>query len=204
VSFGLALACLGAASVVVGYLWWIGFRWWSWYNRVVVCRLGFLTVRGGLRAHRWEDIDVVYQNDRPLTDENRPVKPLLSIVRRDGTIVTLDDRYHRFYVLARWIQNEISRIQLPGALRDYREGQEVHFGCVSVSQAGLRCLGRLIRWDEMERMEIKSETLNIHDRRDDAPLLAVPLGRVPNRQMFLELLRLIRAVEGQRTHPPSE
>jgi hypothetical protein len=203
-SFSLAFGVAFLLGPVLVYFWPV-------WPRVIVCERGIITFWGRIRAHRWEDISVVYQGRGPsaLPLDLRTSARRIVVVSRKGGAFIFDADYERFPILVRWLQREVTRVLFPAALSEYREGREVGFECVTVSRTGLRFQGESIPWSKIRKVSIRREEIAFRDDKSE-PLLVLPLGRIANPLLLENLLRLVIAprenftIRGQFHYPPPQ
>ena len=173
---------------------------------------------GVLRAYHWDKIVQVY-----LASTRHYVNGRYTwtgygatVVLADGGKLALsgmfldpayrDDKKQRtadefeIYLLMVDAARSASESQLPGTLARLRQGEEVAFGDIKLSLAGVHTVKGFVPWDTIKDVQVRNGVAQIKQAGKFFPLSKQPVGQIPNLPLFSLLARSLRS--GQQEMRP--
>lgn len=136
---------------------------------------------------RWEDVQTVWQR---LTPQGRRVVATYWVRLKTGQTLVFNDRLDSVTELGETIQEEVARLQLPGAIETCRAGGAVPFGPVRVSRQGISKGGQTLEWDDIAQVTLELGALVVRKKQGLGPWwLRVWMSRVPNLDVFFGLVK---------------
>jgi len=136
---------------------------------VLVFEHGLAQVQGkSVCTLRWEELETVRESRGGLyMNAHHAVKTrhILATDRR-GQSLTFTDALSRFGRLAGTIHTKIAEQKVPPARAALDAGQTLRFGPVTIDAHGLNAGGQLVRWTELETVDIASDNVVIRTKRE--------------------------------------
>jgi hypothetical protein len=195
---------LQEVGVVVGVItlvgavliWLIGFparrRRRTW--RVCVFSNGFVFVQGGQPdVSRWEEIQVIWHQVKVHNrgEYGREVRHFYIIERFDGRRIVLDDKIKKLEKLGNLLGEQMANAIWPRVLADYRAGNVIPFGPLSVSQQGVSNGRELLPWAAIKEVKFDGIEVKVHRKGKLFNWAKVPVGSIPNASLFLALTKYV-------------
>ncbi len=138
----------------------------------------------------------------------------LSVVRTNGVrnyIVTLetqnvgklkiDEHVANIEGLKVLIEEQIIQIKLPALIANYRQGNAIEFGQLTLTQEGLLAGKRMLPWSEFESVDVKrsykSVYLFIYQKGSKKEWCCFSRDYFPNLALFFAFINYITSTQGQ-------
>jgi hypothetical protein len=189
---GAAIGLAVVLAIIAGL--WLLLR--GWRNRrkrkVLLCPNGLALLEPGrTRVIPWEAITGTYHHS--LKWYVMGVIPGhesydFRLECADGTKVTISEQYKNVKELAAMAQQEITRRQLPMALRAIQRGEAVAFGSLHVSKEGLDYRGETLPWEEVEALGLENGQFVARKLGQRSYWYAAPTTNIPNLELLLQVL----------------
>ncbi|MBI3723797.1 hypothetical protein HY251_07590 [bacterium] len=195
----MGFVCLGLPIV----FWTTAYRRSG--SRVLVFLKGIVyQERFRTRRITWDEVaslrSRVTQRDGPTDGPYRPIMHEHTLTSRSGEKMMLTHGLSDIWGLLAVLEQKVVETLLPIAIADYRAGDAVAFGPLSVNMLGISKGGALLPWEELDHVHISGDSvvngsLVVRKRDKTLPWAAVDLGKVDNYRVLLELLRKRREAE---------
>ena len=193
---GPALACnigCGGILLALGILMIVG-AWQDRNRRVAVFTNGLVHVRGQTAdVIPWSEIESVWQKITDHYDSTGVLKLrttyLYTIQERgeDETIVLGED-LNDIKTLGETIQEEVTRVQLPGALAAFKRGETLTFGPLTIDTKGLAHEQSTLAWSEIKGLKVDKGVFHVLKKGNWFTWTTVTVDQIPNLMVFLALV----------------
>ena len=181
--FILACVCLFITLYLAGYpLFYRSWRAYVYTEGMIVTR------RGKTSLWRWSQIKTFWQ--QVLRGSRTGLYHKYTLLRKDGAKLTFRNQFPDVEELAATIEEKTINLLLPEALANYEEGRSIYCEPFQISQRGLKKGKELLPWDEIENIEVSSETntFNISKKDKVTYWSSVRPGNIANLHLFLALI----------------
>ncbi len=167
---------------------------------------GFIHAKGSnLFVTRWEHIPFVWKESRQrvnyavggligmLLAGNRAAQ-IYTIQRQDGAKIKVDTSHIRkLEAFGETLHHEVVQVHLPLAVRALDSGQPVDFGSFQVSQQGIiNSKGVILPWPMLQEVKVVNNAVLIIQAGKMLRWASAVQGKVPNLDVFLELVNYAR------------
>lgn len=173
-------------------------------QRVYVFAEGLVQIKGSRSdVVRWDQVEsvlqaIVKQTIRMyLIPVARIIRHTYTVRRTDGTRLIFRDSLRGVEALGDRISRETTRTLFPKALAAYHAGEQVTFGDLVISKQGLVKSGKLLPWVEYQGVEVAKGVVRIQQRGKRFNWASVPVRRLPNLLVFLNLMESIQREQRQ-------
>jgi hypothetical protein len=127
----------------------------------------------------------------------RIVRHIYTVRRRDGTSLVFRDSLRGVEALGDRVSSETAHSLFPRARDAYQAGEQVAFGDLTVSKQGVGSKGKTLPWTEFQSVEVVKGVVKIQQRGKRFSWASVPVRKVPNMLLFLNLLASIQREQRQ-------
>ncbi|BCL82069.1 hypothetical protein ccbrp13_45340 [Ktedonobacteria bacterium brp13] len=212
----MVVLSIGLAWLLIG-LWTLLTPLTTPHLCIYLCPKGLIYSRGKLEVIRWDQIALLYKELRSSDQlvhhssstasktsktSNAPISPLLNytVLRDDGKHFVLNGDLPHLDRLGGFMEREIARYLLPGAISTYEAGLAQAFGALLVDARGLTLRNmvagnmsdaaakasatRSLPWSEFERVVLDDTTLSIYRRDDSWAWVTLSVSGIPNLWIF--------------------
>ena len=184
VGVGVAWLCVGAWIMFVPLI--------HPHLRVYLCPKGLIYARRTREVIRWDRIAVL--SKEIVVHKKTEILCSYSIRRDDGAIFEL--RHDLPYVerLGSFMEREVARHLLPGAVAAYEADKIQEFADILVSHAGigLKSTHRILQWSELEKLVIDDTSLSLYRKGDTWAWTTLSISGIPNIDVLKGLVRHIK------------
>jgi hypothetical protein len=97
------------------------------------------------------------------------------------------------YLLMLDAARSASESQLPGTLARLRQGEELAFGDIKISLAGVHTVKGFVPWDTVKDVQVRNGVAQIKQAGKFFPLSRQPVGQIPNLPLFSLLASALRS-----------
>jgi hypothetical protein len=111
--------------------------------------------------------------------------------RDDKKQRTIDE--FEIYLLMVDAARAASESQLPGTLARLRQGEELPFGDIKISLAGVHTVKGFVPWDTIKDVQVRNGVAQIKQAGKFFPLSRQPVGQIPNLPLFSLLASALRS-----------
>ena len=146
--------------------------------------------KGKTEAMRWDDMTQVTMS----LINNKNLRAMFynyTLQSSDGRKITFnynDQAMQNLQQLSDTIQREITARQLPQAIAAYNAGDNVTFGRLTVSKAGLSNGKEAIPWSEVEEVKLQNGAVTVRKKDKWLNWSSVTVGSTPNIYVFLHMV----------------
>src|SRR5579859_307124 len=143
---------------------------------------GILDLRVGPLAVRWDEIQsltAVLSFDRQTVDHH-------VLLTTDGSTMTLGPSIGGVDELVDEIRARIAEHALPDIRARIAEGEAVHFGPMTASEAGVAVGASLVAWDDVAEIEADAGEVVVRGK-GGVRVATAPLAEVPNAFLLAEM-----------------
>jgi hypothetical protein len=150
--------------------------------------------RGKSSSFTWDDVVAVRENIYTLYYFfiSAGTYHHYSLRLRDGHRFTFDDTFGHAEGLGDTVQQQVTGHLLPIALAQYKAGEEISFGKLTLSATGVRYGTRTLGWVEIDNIDMVDGFVFIYKLGCRRVWAVVPVARIPNVYVFLSMLQQIR------------
>jgi len=192
---GLVAIGLFLAGLAAGF-----WAFLNWNKGVVVYEHGFAVHdRKGSQPWRWEEIvSLTGAVTRPLSNGiSTNARHVFTLINRQKQQLVLNDVIYRVEELALLIQDATTPSLYDQARQQFNAGQQLVFGPVVISKAGMEVSRKTYPWDEVRQVSIRRGILRV-SKKDGNWLsgASAPVSIIPNLNV---LLNIINQVVGLKT-----
>lgn len=186
---------VGAILALIGGL--LGVRAWRAARLRIRLHAGGLAVVRGRRgrALAWDDVAAIWNRSVRTGLPGLPgrLQQRLDLEATDGRRIRLDDSLEDYPSLAESVRGHVYPRLLDGFTHSFNEGQEVAFGPLRLSQAGITDGGRLSHpWAAIHEAQLTSGRLVIRTRRTGNPgEINFRADRIPNVELCAQMIQEI-------------
>jgi hypothetical protein len=164
-----------------------------------------MVVQRGWQMHqvRYEEIDLLWEQIMWQGGQGHAMLPecthVYTLQTRDRRTLRLSDQFVEIRQAGALVQQEVLRRSLPAAMAAYQAGQELSFGPLTISRAGLAHGKAAFPWAEVVRVSVtegpyrdtaartyKLQVTQIGQRR---PWFEIDLQQIPNSRVLFALLK---------------
>lgn len=152
---------------------------------------------GQTRVMHWDDIGWVWQqvtkhyyNGIPTGTTHKYTLQLL-----DGDKFTLNQGLERIGELGEHVQNEVFRRQFPKAAQAYNSGQELNFGKLRISRAGISNGKETLPWEQVKGIKLANGQIVVSRQGKWLAWAGMGAHEVPNLFILLELISQIVGIQ---------
>ena len=149
--------------------------------------------RGQMRVIRWDEIGWVWQritrryvNGVPVGTDYR-----YTLQRLDGEKFTLNPRLAKIGELGNHLQQELFRRLFPQAVEAYNSGQELSFGKLSLSRAGISNGKETLPWEQVKGVKLENGQIVVSKQGKWLAWGGTPAHEVPNLFILLEIIHQV-------------
>lgn len=116
----------------------------------------------------WEDVQQITQAVTRHSVDFVPTHTshAYHVTRKDGKTWRFDDHYGQVETMARHVNANIIRLQLPRILEEFKNGQPVKFGTLQFDRKGISHGKTLVPWSEFRNLDFKDGYLRVHKHAD--------------------------------------
>jgi hypothetical protein len=101
------------------------------------------------------------------------------------------DEQYELFTLISGASHTVSLLLLPDALARLERGEELPFGDVRISRAGVRADDRLITWDSIKDVQVKNGIARFRAAVTFQSLSHQEVGAIPNLPLFFMLVKAL-------------
>lgn len=172
------------------------------YTTVSVYTQGLIhRKRGRTDPILWDDIVSVWHHG--VTTYFSAIIPMgtehwYSIQLNNGKTFSFDDKFTNIEKLGETIQQEVTGRIFPYALAAFQAGENVSFGALSVSQAGITKDGKALPWKQISSVEVTEGTIHIEKEKEGRSWQSVHIHDIYNFQVFVGLIEQMMELEIKR------
>ncbi|HZR40167.1 MAG TPA: DUF6585 family protein [Ktedonobacteraceae bacterium] len=208
---GTLIPLVGVMWLGVG-VWIICSPFFQAKLRVFLCPSGLIyakqTFKQRMEAILWNEIEQIWK-DISIDKQDRRIVHAYSLIRNDGSSFVFTPDLLQLERLGAFLEREVTRRLLPGAIIAYDAGKTVDFETLTVSSAGItlrreRKQDRLLPWSSITHIAIGEATVNIYHQdntRGKTKLKTLPTSRLANVCILKGLVEYIRR-EQERNQLP--
>lgn len=150
---------------------------------------GFVHVKGSVvDPVRWEQVKAVRQK---ITNVRGRLTSTYTLQRGDGKTFQYSSPLQNVEKLGEFVQQEVTRVQLPQALAAFNAGQALNFGKVNVDRQGINNGKEMIPWSQMNGLSIQQDHLVASNGGRLLQWRSVKAGDVINLGVLLGLVDVI-------------
>lgn len=180
---------------------------------------------GSIRVYRWDKVSRInvtstrnYINGRYVTTGYVfVVAQGKSFVQRWGHFVdpalwrggirgkkrTTGDEHYELFTLISRASHAVSLLLLPDALARVERGEELRFGDVWISRAGVRADDRLSTWDSIKEVQVRNGIVQFKAAGTVRPLARQEVGNIPNLPLLVMLVNALTSAQPGSPLPPA-
>jgi hypothetical protein len=184
---------LGALLLIGDFLLisWVSIRF---NNRVMVYRDGFVSFT--FFRHEvfpWADIEAIDERNKTFRFNFAPVAniQIFTVRRRDGKMVELTSILSKGSELGKEVFARTYDVQFPGLWEKVKRGEDVVFGPVSLSRAGFQCFRKVLPWDQLKELGVKTDLIQVI-QIDGRVWAQIDLKSLKNLQLFLGIIEKLK------------
>jgi hypothetical protein len=171
----------------------------------------------GVHAFPWEQVVTVYLGSTALYTNGRYIRTFYTcrLVLGNGRRVKLwghfkdpalsrgrkqleSDEEHQLFLLLSAAARVISQSLLPDAIAQLNRGEDLAFGDITMSLAGVKTSTGLVPWSEITAVQAGGGYIRIKRGRKSISLSKQQVSEIPNAQLFFLLAATLRKSQGQR------
>ncbi len=121
------------------------------------------------------------------------------LITTGGVRFTLDNHFKKVENLGDDIQLQVTRVQLPLILQQFKQGETVKFGGLEYDRTGISYGRTKVAWAELDGLHIERGILKIQRRGDKAgkfikgATVLVNVSTLPNLRLMMEFINRVRA-----------
>lgn len=152
---------------------------------------------------RWEEIGEVSQSVHRVTDttgrDHRRTDYALTVQRGDGSgglaykkSVELTGPANDLVAVGGMIVSEVTRAKRGKALAALEADRSLSFGALCLDRRGLSNGKETLTWPEIRSLDVRQGALSVWKEGKRMPWFASPVGSVPNLELFLEVVGMLR------------
>jgi len=176
----IAIGMIVSAPIAIAYL--IAYR----NLRVYVFTNGLVRAKGGQAdVVRWDHVEAVWQNIfRVYATTNHTY----TVRRGDGATFKFNSILRNIAHLGQTVQQEVTRVLLPGAVAAYNAGTVVPFGTLNVSVQGITHGRETLAWNQVQGVEVKQGKVSVKKAGKSWAWVRLRVSTIPNFFVFMGLV----------------
>lgn len=149
---------------------------------------------GQTHAYPWEQVALFQFKSRSHEVNNIPAGTTytLSLTMVDGVTLRFSEQLQDIQEVAWYLDQKILALRLPPALEDFKQGQPVKFGPVTVLPGGLDYDGEQLPWREFESVSDEDhQSIAIRKKGKLLVWARIPYVLIPNATVFVTLVQRV-------------
>lgn len=146
---------------------------------------------GATQIIRYDTITVIWQGRLPIDskDTSAATEKIYTIETNAGKKLKITDIFDQVNEIGDRLQKEIVCCRFPDVLNDYKQGYELQFGPLSISQSGVGSVLGTLPWKEIEAVKIRNAVVVFEGKGGNLlNWITVQVSEIPNLYLFLELV----------------
>ncbi|HEY9622282.1 MAG TPA: DUF6585 family protein [Crinalium sp.] len=195
-SLPLSLALIGLPGLILS-----GYFIYRSFQRIKASKPVILICQNGLLDSRQGRTQTIYYSDiknlfLSVVVTNGVLNYIVTIELQTGQKIKIDEHVADVDRLRSLLEEQVVKVQLPGAIASYQQGNAIAFGNLVLTQEGLSSGKRTLPWSDFGSADIQrriksSVELLVFQKSTNKVWFSAPRSSVPNLALFFTLLNYI-------------
>lgn len=183
-------------------IWMLALRFTQRMCPLYTCNEGLILKQSLVKFQivRWDEIETIWYSPARTMAGFWRKRRLYLIHSQDGSTMTLTGHRKTLEKLDAVLEREFTRRRLPFQLADFRAGQMLSFGPLSIDAQGVHALDHLLPWAQVAGFVLEKDQRLVISQLGDPPQKwqSFPIQKIPNLSMLLALVQRVRSGQSEQ------